>query len=157
MAASDHGWADALRRRYFPPERNHLAAHITLFHHLPPGSLAEVQEQLARLARGPRPPARIDRLISLGGGVALHVESPDLLAMREELADRFRSLLTPQDQARPRLHITIQNKVTAETARATLSQLGPDFRPRPLGIAGLAAWHYLGGPWALIRRYSFRG
>ena len=26
---------DALRRAHFPPERNHLDAHVTLFHHLP--------------------------------------------------------------------------------------------------------------------------
>ena len=26
---------DRLRREHFPPERSHLAAHLTLFHHLP--------------------------------------------------------------------------------------------------------------------------
>jgi hypothetical protein len=26
---------DRLRREHFPPERNHLAAHLTLFHRLP--------------------------------------------------------------------------------------------------------------------------
>ena len=26
---------DALRRTHFPPHRNHLDAHVTLFHHLP--------------------------------------------------------------------------------------------------------------------------
>ncbi|HEX7873272.1 MAG TPA: 2'-5' RNA ligase family protein [Sphingobium sp.] len=157
MGAQDQAWADALRLRYFPPERNHLPAHITLFHHLPPTCLAEVQDRLARLAQEPRPRARLEGFYSLGGGVAVRVESAELLALRDYLADHFALLLTPQDRASPRLHITIQNKVTAEVARATLAEVSAEFRPRPLVIAGLAAWHYRGGPWSLIRRYRFRG
>ncbi len=157
MGAGDQAWATGLRERYFPPERNQLPAHITLFHHLPPRCLNELQTVLAELARGPRPVARIDRLLSLGQGLALHLHSPELLEMREELADRFAALLTPQDAGRPRLHITIQNKVTASVARETLAVLGEGFRPRPLVIAGLAAWEYRGGPWELVRRYGFRG
>lgn len=157
MGGEDQHWANGLRERYFPPERNQLPAHITLFHHLPPRCLGELQSALAELARRKRPPARIDRLLPLGQGVAFHVHSPDLLMMREDLADRFAALLTPQDAGRPRLHITIQNKVTANVARTTLGLLEQDFRPRPLVIAGIAAWEYRGGPWALIRRYAFRG
>ncbi|MCE7798256.1 2'-5' RNA ligase family protein [Sphingobium sufflavum] len=157
MGAADQSWADRLRQAYFPPERNQISAHITLFHHLPPGCLGELKAALGELARGPRPPARIDRLLSLGQGVALHVHSPALLAMRQELAERFAALLTPQDAGRPRLHITIQNKVTAPVARETMAVLERDFRPRPLAIAGLAAWEYRGGPWALVQRYGFRG
>lgn len=157
MSPADQRWADDLRRRHFPPERNQLAAHITLFHHLPPGRLDEVKRRLGELSRRPRPAARIDRLLNLGRGVAFHVDSMDLSDMRAELAEAFRGLLTPQDQAVPRLHITIQNKVSPAIARATLAELERDFRPRPLGIAGLAAWHYRGGPWSPIARYGFRG
>ena len=32
-----------------------------------------------------------------------------------------------------------------------------DFRPRPLAIAGLAAWHYRGGPWEPAMTAMFRG
>ncbi|CAN5377775.1 2'-5' RNA ligase family protein [soil metagenome] len=157
MGSADQAWADALRTRHFPPERNQLKAHITLFHHLPPRCLPELQAQLAGYARDASPSARIDRLLALGGGVAFHVESPALLAMREDIADRFASLLTPQDAGRPRLHITVQNKVTVEAARATFAELERDFHPRPLRIAGLGIWYYRGGPWELIRRYAFRG
>lgn len=157
MGAADQRWADALRQRHFPPERNRLAAHITLFHHLPPSCLPELLDVLARLCREAPPPARIDRLLSLGQGVAFHVESPALLAMREDMAERFHSLLVPQDAARPRLHITVQNKVTPAIARATLAELERGFTPCPLRIAGLAAWRYRGGPWELAKRYGFRG
>ena len=34
-------WVDGLRRAHFPPERNHLSAHVTLFHALPPWVEAE--------------------------------------------------------------------------------------------------------------------
>jgi hypothetical protein len=43
MAAPDQAWFDRLRIAHFPPERNHLAAHLTLFHAIPP-MLASVLE-----------------------------------------------------------------------------------------------------------------
>lgn len=157
MGPADFAWADALRRAHFPPERNHLSAHITLFHHLPPSALAEVTARLKALAAGPPPPARLTEVILLGRGVAFRIDSPELLAMRDDLAHAFAGLLTPQDQARPRLHITVQNKVDPATAKALAEQLRRDFHPRPLAIAGLAAWHYRGGPWELAAKAMFRG
>ena len=157
MGAADFAWADGLRRAHFPPERNWLGAHITLFHHLPPSALGEVAGRLKRLGAGPRPAARLTDVMLLGRGVAYRVESPELLAMRAELADAFAGMLTPQDQAKPRLHITIQNKVTPDAAKALADKLRADFRPRPLVIAGLAAWHYRGGPWEMAMKAMFRG
>lgn len=92
----------------------------------------------------------------LGRGVAFRIDSPDLLAMRAELADAFTGLLTPQDQATPRLHVTIQNKVEPAVAKALADRLRIDFRPRPFAMAGLAAWHYRGGPWELAMKAMFR-
>ena len=146
-----------MRRAHFPPERNHLAAHLTMFHHLPPSVGAELAQRLGALARAPAPRARVSGLRSLGRGVALVIESPALEDLRAELADAFDALLTPQDRQRWRPHITIQNKVEPPVARALLAELERDFRPRPLRIAGLAAWNYLGGPWGLRGRYAFRG
>ena len=157
MGGADFAWADGLRRAHFPPERNWLGAHITLFHHLPPSALEEVAGRLKRLGAGPRPAARLTDVMLLGRGVAYRVESPELLAMRAELADAFAGMLTPQDQAKPRLHITIQNKVTPDAAKALADKLRADFRPRPLAIAGLAAWHYRGGPWEMAMKAMFRG
>jgi hypothetical protein len=77
------------------------------------------------------------------------------VALRDALADAFRGLLIPQDAAGWRPHVTIQNKVTAPTARALMTTLEPDFRPRRVGIAGLAAWRYRGGPWELVSRHRF--
>ena len=79
------------------------------------------------------------------------------MAMRDEMADHFNGLLTPQDQARPRLHVTVQNKVESKVAKALHAQLSAVFEPRPFAIAGLGSFYYRGGPWEPIARYMFRG
>lgn len=157
MGAADFAWADGLRRAHFPAERNLVPAHITLFHHLPPSALAEVALRLKRLCAGPPPGARLAEVMLLGRGVAYRVESPELMAMREELAEAFAGLLSSQDRGRPRFHVTVQNKAEPAEAKALATELRRGFHPRPLAIVGLAAWHYRGGPWELAMKASFRG
>ena len=158
MGKADQAWANGLRRAHYPADRNMVDAHITLFHHLPPSHIAEVKARLAALAAEcPVPKARLSDLMNLGGGVAFRVESPELLSIRDALAEAFRGLLIPQDQARPRLHITVQNKVEPAVAKALYDALSSNFQPRSLAINGLAAYYYRGGPWAQIGRWAFRG
>lgn len=157
LAPQDQAWADALRRQLFPPERNFLKAHITLFRHLPPGCLDELKQELGKVARQSAPVAMIDRLLPLAQGVAYHVSCPALLDLRDTLAERFAGMLTPQDMARPQLHITVQNKVASALARATLARLAVAFSPRRVVIGGIAVWYYRGGPWSLAAAYKFRG
>lgn len=158
MGAADQRYYDALRSAHFPPERNHLAAHITLFHQLPPSCLDELDRLIRRIATATPPPAaRVRDIYSLGNGVAFRVDSPDLLAIRAGIADHFAGMLTAQDQGTPRLHITVQNKVAPKEARALIAELAADFRPRALAIKGLAVFHYLGGPWERAFARNFRG
>lgn len=158
MGKADQAWANGLRRNHFPPERNFLDAHITLFHHLPPSHLPEIKSRLATLASEYPPPiAHLTEVMMLGRGVAYRVDSPELLSIRDELAEEFRGLLIPQDQARPRLHITVQNKVEPATAKALHAELSAGFTPRPISISGLAAYYYRGGPWEHIASWKFRG
>jgi len=132
MGKADSAAFDALRRRHFPPERNQLAAHLTMFHHLPPSLEDELKRRLAEMTRGASPPeARVAGLISLGQGVAFRIESPALLAIRAELADTFAGLLTPQDRAGWRPHVTVQNKVEPAVARVTLGRIGARFPAAP--------------------------
>jgi len=149
----DRAWLDADRTAYFPPERNFLSAHLTMFHHLPPSLEGEVRQRLSELAREGAPDARVAGLISLGGGVAYRIESPELEDRRAWLADLWSDVLTPQDRAPWRPHVTIQNKVASDVARALLDKLQGDFRPRPLAIAGFASWWYRGGPWEQHSRH----
>lgn len=158
MGKSDQSWANGLRRTHFPAERNFLDAHITLFHHLPPSHLPEIKSRLAALAaKCPPPVANLSEVMMLERGVAYRMDSTQLLFIRDELAHEFRGLLIPQDQARPRLHITVQNKVEPAAAKALHAELSATFRPRPLAISGLAAHYYRGGPWERIGIWSFRG
>jgi hypothetical protein len=158
MGKADQLWADDLRARHFPPERNFLKAHITLFHHLPPGHIDEIRQRLSHATRECRAPkAEIKGLMLLGRGVAFEVRSPELLAIREELAEALTGLLVPQDIGRPKLHITIQNKVDPAEAKALFAALSADFEPCPLAIAELVLWRYLGGPWEEVQRWRFSG
>ncbi|MBE1529444.1 hypothetical protein GGC65_003900 [Sphingopyxis sp. OAS728] len=158
MGAADQLHFNNLRAAHFPPDRNHLPAHITLFHQLPPSCLGELDGLLRRIsADTPPPAASLREIYSLGGGVAFRIESPDLLAIREQIADHFTGMLTAQDQGTPRLHITVQNKVAPAEARALIAELAENFHPRPLSIVGLAAHHYRGGPWEPAFARNFRG
>ena len=85
------------------------------------------------------------------------VSSATLEGIRADLADAFSGLLMPQDTAAWRPHVTIQNKVAPEDARALLKQLEREFRRRPVAVEGLAVWAYRDGDWDLVSRHPFRG
>ena len=157
LASPDQSWAESLRQRHFPPERNRVPAHISLFHHLPPSLEPELRDRLKAIATGPKPLARIEGVMSLGNGVAIVLTSRELLDLRDHLAAAFAHHLIPQDRHKPRLHITIQNKVTSQIAAQTLEDLRAIIEPRATHIAALACWHYRGGPWSPIGRWAFRG
>lgn len=153
----DNGWLQELRRVHYPPERNRVPAHLTLFHHLPPSVEAELSRRLATYTAMPAPRAVIAGVIDLGQGTAFRVASEELEDIRYDLREAFHGLLTPQDAAPWRPHVTIQNKVEPREARRLRETLAATFEPRPLSIKGLASWRYQGGSWAPIRSYVFRG
>jgi len=152
-----HRWATGLRGAHYPPERNVLEAHVTLFHALPPSSEDEVRDRLAMVAaHHARIPARLEGIMPLGDGTALRLSSPGMLTLREQLAAQFHGLLTAQDAHAPRLHITIQNKVSSQAARKLQHALSAEVAPRDFVFPGLALHRYRGGPWAFVKRWPFR-
>ncbi len=156
LGRSDQAALDALRREHYPPERNILPAHLTLFHHLPPSVEDELKHRLTGFTRGIRAPAASAAgLISLGRGVAVRIDSPGLAAIRRELCQAFAGVLTPQDAGGWRPHVTIQNKVAPSMAKLLMAALSKDFRARDVEISGLATWWYRGGPWEPISRHMF--
>ena len=146
-----------MRRAHYPPERNRVSVHLTIFHALPPSAETELRARLARLASSGAPKATIDGAMDLGGGVAFRIVSPDLDRIRSELADDLHGLLGAQDRGGWRPHVTIQNKVAPKVARALKPSLERDFHPRPLAIAGLGLHGYRDGPWEKLAVYRFRG
>ncbi len=156
LGAADFAWLDCQRRAYFPPNRNQLSAHLTMFHALAPSLEAEVRGVLKTLTDAPPPRATIAGLFGLGGGVAYRIDSPALAEIRETIAEHFHGSLTAQDGQGWRPHVTIQNKVSAIEAKRTYDALSRDFRPRPIAISGLELHRYLGGPWEALGGWSFR-
>lgn len=153
-----HAWATRLRDEHFPPERNHLEAHVTLFHALPPSCEAELAGVLARLVKeNAAVAAQLEGAMSLGRGTALKLSSPAMLSLRDEIADHFHGSLSVQDQHRPRLHITVQNKVSPAEAKALQAKLAPIVQPRAFTFRGFSLFRYRGGPWEHVRDWVFRG
>ena len=146
-----------LRDQHFPPERNIVPAHITLFHHLPGTELDAIVDRLKSLARGTRAPrVEVAGLRSLGNGVAYDLHAPELVELRAELAHAWQTLLIPQDQAGFRPHVTVQNKVRAPEAKALLADLSRDFQPWSFVADGLLLWRYLEGPWEAVSETRFK-
>lgn len=146
---------DALRQRHFPPERNFLKAHLTLFHHLPPdkpGILEAIktvymQQELFIL--------RVVDVVGIGRGVAYKLESDTLQQMHKQWQQQWQPWLIPQDKQKLWPHVTVQNKVAPQTARELLQQLQNSFTPFKIQGTGLRLWKYLGGPWELLETFLF--
>lgn len=149
---------EAERAELFPRGRTAVGAHVTLFHALPAYLRQDVEDELARLtATTPAFAVEITGLIPLGRGVAYRLDAPQALQLHRRLQDQWRSHLTPQDAQPFRPHVTVQNKVEPEVARATLDRLRAGFHPETTRAVGLELWRYDGGPWTLLRRWEFGG
>lgn len=147
----------ALRRAHFPAERNWLDAHITLFHALPGAYANDILGDIARAAGRHRAFAlRVERVYFLGAGVAYAMSSPEGMALREDLARCWPTLLGRQDRHwRGPLHVTVQNKVAPAEAKRLQAELERDFVPGDIDAVGLQVWEYLGGPWRPVATCPF--
>lgn len=151
-------WANGLRAEHFPPERNWLKAHVTLFHSFAPSLRDELPRYLARMAGEFAPPhAELTGLMDLGSGTALAIRSPAMLAVRDAIAEHFWQMLTQQDRGGKKLHITIQNKVDRAAALALQAMLGPKLRQRAFAFTGLGLHIYRSPHWEAVGTWKFRG
>ena len=151
-------WADGLRRAHFPSERNRIAAHVTLFHGLPPSGGQEIRAALASAASSHAPPsAQIMGVMPLGGGTALKVVSPAMTTIRRDLAELFHGMLSSQDSHPLVLHITVQNKVSVDAAKALQAMLEKTLKPRKFAFSGLALHAWRDGLWDFMQEWRFRG
>lgn len=151
-------WAEGLRRAHYPPERNRLQAHVTLFHGLPPSARGEVEQLLAE-ATGEfaAPQAKVTGIMDLGRGTAFAIDSPGMSALHEMLAQRLHGLIQQKDTRELRLHVTVQNKVGREDARSLQAELAAGFKPRAFLFRGLGLYGWDGQLWNFERLYPFRG
>lgn len=153
MDAENQVFFNEMRERHFPKERNLLKAHLTLFHKLP--DVPEIHQLLKTLNHEPIS-ATVSDIKSIGNGVAYFVTSAALEELHNRLKTSFGShQLSLQDQQKLKPHITIQNKVKPEEARALLETLQPSFQLFKITFEGIDLWHYLGGPWRHAQFFPF--
>jgi|tagenome__1003787_1003787.scaffolds.fasta_scaffold20975515_5 hypothetical protein len=152
MDGESFAWLDDIRGEHFPPERNFISAHLTLFHRLSGAQIVQL-----RSLEMPRAPlvVHFDRVALLGFGVSLHIQSAELARLRNGLQFGMGGKFSPQDRQAWKPHVTVQNKVSVEKARALHRLLQEGFRERAGTATGLLIWQYLGGPWELSERILF--
>lgn len=149
-------WFDALRERHFPPERNLIPAHLSLFHRLP-GELEHALRKDLReeCAAQSEIPASVTGLRFLGKGVAYTLESPGLQRLHANLSGRWKPHLAAQDLQRLSPHVTVQNKSPPRTAKTLYARLASTFEPAPVNVQGVSLWSYLRGPWQHLEDFAF--
>ena len=128
---------------------------MTLFHALPGEREDGVRADLGAAAERPAFQVAVTGVRFLGRGVAYDLGSAELDRLRASLAGAWAPWLTPQDRQRHRAHVTVQNKVAPEVARALHSRLSASFVPGSVTARGLGLWRYLGGPWEAVSAFPF--
>lgn len=149
-------YVNLLRQRYFPSERNFIPAHVTLFHALPSDQESPISQSLqTRCSQIPTLSLQFPSLRFLGRGVAIEIDAPKLVQVRQTLATDWEEWLSSQDRQGYRPHITIQNKVTAAEARQLYDQLSAEWQSLNGYGEGLLLWYYRGGPWERVGEFPF--
>ncbi|MXG90197.1 2'-5' RNA ligase family protein [Nocardioides sp. YIM 123512] len=147
---------DAERRELFPAGRTQVGAHLTLFHAVPGELEDRVRHDLAEAAREQEAfDVRVAEVMSLGRGAAYRLEAPELEQVHRRLQRAWSDHLTPQDAQGLRAHVTVQNKVAPEAAKATVERLRSTFSPSTARAESLALWRYVGGPWEPVETFAF--
>lgn len=149
----------ALRRKYFPPQRSFLDAHVTLFHDLPGDEEAEVKASLSELCSSWKPfsfdygdPTLHGRVVL----ISLFGITP-LAALHAAIRRRWLPRLSNQDKQGFKAHVTILNKTDPEHAKQVHQELLKltGGRRRSGQAVGLDLWRYMGGPWEHVERFDF--
>lgn len=146
---------NALRHQHFPPERNYLDAHLTLFHHLPADETQIIQSITNIAVTYNRIKLQVTGVKSIGNGVAFAMECAALQTMHKQLQQQWEAWLIPQDRQKLWPHITIQNKVHPDRAKELKQQLEQAFTPFEVEGICLSLFEYQGGPWKFIREFEF--
>jgi 2'-5' RNA ligase len=148
---------DALRRRYYPPERNLVPAHVTLFYRLPEDRLREIKALLAKVAAGEKPfDIGVGGVKAIERGVAILLHSPRLSQLHGGLAEEWWPWLTEPDKAGFQPHVTIQNNVSAGEAYRTQKAVAAELSASRIRALGLHLWRYRDGRWEDDRLFRFR-
>ena len=148
----------AERERHFPPARNFIQVHVTLFQQLADHAHLRLLADLAAEASTvPVLTFEATGIVDFGGGAAIEVACPSARELQTRLRRRWSDILTPGDDRPRQLHVTVQNKVYRDTARKTQAALRAGFTPWQGLFDRLLLWHYRGGPWEPAKTFPLTG
>ena len=157
LDADSQQFFNTLRQQYFPPERNFLDAHLTLFHHLPATELRLIEDIASVTSTYVPMKLQVNELKSIGNGVAYKIECDQLLQLHKHLQQQWDRWLIPQDRQKLWPHITIQNKVEPNLAKLLKEELEQSIKPFTATGTGLSLFEYMGGPWNFVQSFPFAG
>ena len=147
---------DTWRETYFPLVRNHLKAHLTIYHQLPGQQLEAIKGALASFAQDEDPPPILfETLMHRGGFVGVALASPALLELKNRIDLLLKDSLRAQDCKSYRPHITVTNLGSPSDAKRCYDSLLPQFTPWTGSSVGLELYHYRSGPWELAADFPF--
>lgn len=158
LDAASFARLEPLRQRHFPSATNFIPVHVTLFQQLPAAELPRLLGDLARVGGDVAPlPFRATGILDFGGGAAVELDCPPAHDLQARLRRGWQDILTDSDDRGRKLHVTVQNKVDRDTARATQADLRAGFVPWAGVFDRLLLWHYRGGPWESAGEIPFMG
>jgi hypothetical protein len=144
-----------LRVVHFPPARNFLVAHLTLFHKLP--NSEEVKNVVHHSCGEVKPFLMlVDGLLKLGRGVAYSILSSELQQLHRKFRERWADHLSRQDLQPFRPHLTVQNKVSLQERDTLYNELSRNFKPFYVTAIALTLHEYHNGPWQKVSSCDFR-
>ena len=155
-----HQRINALRKQYFPPQRNRIGAHITLFHALPSSHLQAIASDLQSTACSNMPfTIQTQEPLRLSHGVALnatHKQADEIFnTLKQKWGPAGANFLSKQDH-RFKAHYTIQNKAERDVAQSTWEKVREGFKRDEGRAIGLTLYKYLrGGYWKFQRHFDF--
>ena len=147
---------DKLRKLHFPAPINYLNAHLTLFHQLPANEKSILSDLHNISSNQSKLLLKAGSIGSIGNGTAYYITNNMLMTLHLALQKKWQQWLIPQDKQKLWPHITIQNKVSAHTAKQLQQQLNTGFEPFEFYANGLSLWEYQGGPWKFVRNFDFK-
>ncbi len=146
----------ALRAQHFPSRLNWIPAHLTLLHRLSGAQVARLAQGWHAMAGGGPLSMHYTGPKSLGRGVAIAVDAPQVGRLRDRVMEAAGGPFSRQDLQPFRAHVTVQNKVEPAAAAALLRSLEAGFEPWSGRAEGVLIWRYLGGPWELESELVFQ-
>lgn len=134
------------RKHWFPPERNFIPAHLSLYHRLTPAA----EPVLVEAAREAPFALEFEGVRRLSGGFAIGVDCARLQQWHARCSARLTDL-SAQDRQPFRPHVTVMNKAPREEAEKAFVEFQADWQPFTGRGVRLLIWEYLGGPWRAVR------